>query len=159
MLLRTRSAIDECELHLNDSGAWNTEVESYLTQYILVILCADVQQTVYKLLDARISDSKSKDLGLKSFAYSMGVRCLRSFVKSELSKFLALFGDDVRESFNARLDDRVVTTYNNAVSKRHDVAHNSGVTTTFRELSDIYLSAVTILQAMDASLNRVGAGE
>ena len=152
MLLRTRAAIDDCENHLNESDSWNTEVESYLTQYILVILSADVQQSVYSLLSERISSSRSDDAGLKSFAYSMGVKCLRSFVKSDLSKFLALFGDRVKQSFNLELDDRVVTTYNNALNKRHEVAHNSGVTTTFRELEGIYAAAVKILEAMDLSL-------
>lgn len=155
MLLRTRAAIDECTCHLNDSQAWSTQVESYLTQYILVILCADVQQSVYLLLDGRISASSSSDVGLKAFAYSMGVRCLRSFGKSDLSKFLALFGQEVKNSFNGALDDRTVTVYNNAVANRHEVAHNSGSTITFRELSEIFAASVKVLEAMDNSLKLI----
>jgi hypothetical protein len=156
MLLRTRAAIEECTNHLNESQAWSTQVESYLTQYILVILCADVQQSVYALLDARISASSSDDIGLKGFAYSMGVRCLRSFGKGDLAKFLALFGKDVSSAFNSSLEDRTVTIYNNAVANRHEVAHNSGSTITFRELADIYSAAVKVLEAMGESLKSIG---
>jgi hypothetical protein len=141
--------------HLNESQAWSTQVESYLTQYILVILCADVQQSVYLLLEGRISASSSTDAGLKSFAYSMGVRCLRSFVKGDLSNFLALFGHEVRNNFNDALDDRTVTIYNNALKNRHEVAHSSGSTITFRELAEIYEAAVRVLGAIDDSLKLI----
>lgn len=155
MLLRTLSAIEECTNHLNESQAWTTQVESYLTQYILVILCADVQQSVYALLDERISASSSDDIGLKGFAYSMGVRCLRSFGKGDLTRFLSLFGKDISNAFTNSLEDRTVTIYNNAVANRHEVAHNSGSTITFRELADIYAAAVSVLEAMRNSLKSI----
>lgn len=157
MLLRTRAAIDECESHLNESNTWNTQVESYLTQYILVILCADVQQSVYLILNERVMSSPSEDFGVKKFAYAMGVKCLRSFSKSDLSKFLALFGEEVKEVFNRQLDDRIVTIYNNALLRRHEVAHKAGGTTTFRELDDIYSASVKVLEAMVLSLQFVKA--
>ncbi|MBV7545120.1 hypothetical protein KW849_02190 [Pseudomonas sp. PDM26] len=157
MLLRTRSAIDECREHLQDSNAWNTQVESYLTQYILVILCADVQQSINSLIEERISMSAATDEGLRNFAVSTGKKCLRSVGKSEVSGFLGLFGNAVKEYFNSRVDDRVVTLYNNAVSNRHDVAHNTGSTVTFRELNDIYDAAIVFLGAVSDSLKRVVA--
>lgn len=157
MLLKTQAAIDECATHLNESQAWNTLVESYLTQYILVILCADVQQSIYALVDTRIAASVSADEGLKVFAFSTAKRCLRSVGKGDLANFLALFGDSVRDGFNRKLDDRAVTLYNNAVAKRHDVAHNSGSTITFRELYDIFTAAVGVLEAMESSLSYVRA--
>lgn len=156
MLLRTRSAIDECEEHLQSSNAWNTQVESYLTQYILVILCADVQQSINSLIEERIAVSASADEGLRNFAVSTGRKCLRSVGKKEVSGFLGLFGNSVKEDFNSLVDDRVVTLYNNAVSNRHDVAHNTGSTITFRELGDIFEAAVKFLSAVSESLKKVG---
>ena len=57
LLVRTYAAAEDCESHLKETGTAGTEIESYLTQYLLVILCADIQQEIYRLSEERTAAS------------------------------------------------------------------------------------------------------
>jgi len=141
LLLRTQLAFDNCKEHLETCDAWGTEIESYLTQHVLVIMCADVQQELYTALEKRAE--KAGDIALKDYAVATCKRVLRSIGKGEVAGFVGYFGSDAKDCLNTNINDVEVQLYNNAVSGRHDVAHKSGSNITFRELSG----------AMDAARN------
>ena len=44
--------------------------------------------------------------------------------KSDIAKCAALFGEDVRNTFNSSVSDRDVTYYGNLITQRHAVAHS-----------------------------------
>ncbi|MEM9400679.1 MAG: hypothetical protein AAF984_10765 [Verrucomicrobiota bacterium] len=134
LLLRTQLAFDNCQEHLNTSGAWGTEIESYLTQHVLVILCADVQQEIYRTVEKRAETAD--DAALQNYAIATCKRVLRSIGKGEVSGFVGNFGPEAKEYLNSNMEDQEVTIYNNAVSGRHDVAHSTGANVTFRELEE-----------------------
>ncbi len=52
-LKRTKLVIASCEKHLEDSNAHNTEIESYLTQYLLIALYAEIEQAIETIIDQR----------------------------------------------------------------------------------------------------------
>ena len=150
-LLRTNAAIEDCEKHLNSSGALGTEIESYLTQHILVILCADIQQEIYK-----ISERRAEIIGdpaLVSYVLSTAKRVLRSVGKSEIAAFVGMFGSDAQKALNGLVDDADVTIYNNAVNSRHDVAHKQGAQITFRELKSATAVAERLLEAVEKAIH------
>lgn len=157
VLLRTQLAFDNCKQHLDESKAWDSEIESYLTQHVLVIMCADVQQEIYKVVEQRVE--KADDIALKNFATAACKRVLRSIGKNEVAGFVGHFGDDAKSHLNEKMEDAVVTIYNNAVLNRHDVAHNSGSNITFRELEKAIAAARTLIGVVsDAiSLNQQAA--
>lgn len=156
-LLRTQLSVDSCRTHLEESEAWGSEVESYLTQHILVILCAEVQQEFYSILESRANESQ--DTELKNFALMTGKRVLRSIVKSEVTGFVGYFGSEAKEYLNQNVNDREITLYNNAVSNRNDVAHSSGSNITFREIDEILIAARNFIRVVEQaiSLNRSAA--
>jgi len=133
LLLRTQLAFDNCKEHLEKSGALGTEIESYLTQHVLVVLCADVQQELYSTLEKRAE--KAGDVALKDYAVATCKRVLRSIGKKEVVGFVGYFGREAKDYLNANVNDVEVQLYNNAVSGRHDVAHKTGSNITFRELA------------------------
>jgi len=146
LLLRTQTVIDECELFLDNHNGFGSPVESYLVQHGLVVLCADVQQEIYKLVQERAE--KLPDTQISSFVYATSKRVLRSVRKDELATFVEFFGKTEKEKFNSLLDDCDVTRYNNAVSNRHDVAHKTGVQITFGELKLAKTAACKLLEAV-----------
>ncbi len=87
-LIRTYSALAECEEHLKTTKTKGTLIESYLTEHVLVIFCADIQQCVYKLLENRAD--LSADTGLRSFVAISGRRILRSANFQKISETLVL---------------------------------------------------------------------
>src|ERR1017187_5747222 len=117
MLLRTISGVEDCERHLNASGALGTEIESYLTQYLLVVLCADIQQEIYKLSEKRAL--LAKDTGLLSYVCSSAPLVLRSVGKGDIAKFVGYFGSETKDKLNSLLGAADVTVFNNAVESRH----------------------------------------
>jgi len=151
LLLKTQLAFDNCKTHLDESSAWNSEIESYLTQHVLVIMCADVQQEIYKVVEKRVE--LADDSALKNFAISACKRVLRSVGKSEVAGFVGYFGSDAKSHLNEQINDAVVTVYNNAVSNRHDVAHNSGSNITFRELEAAIDAARTLIKVVSESIS------
>lgn len=152
-LIRTKAAIEDCERHLDASGASGSEIESYLTQHILVILCADMQQEIYRIAEKRAETVRDQEL--INYVSSTGRRILRSIKKDEIAAFVGMFSAEAKEKLNALVDDSDVTVYNNAVSNRHDVAHKHGAQITFRELKNTTSVAEKILDAVEKSLQKV----
>lgn len=149
-LLRTSAAIEDCEQHLATTGATGTAIESYLTQHILVLLCADMQQEIYRIVEERakmVSDGR-----IESYVSLSCRRILRSVRKDEIATFVGMFGSSAKDQLNALVADSEVTIYNNAVSNRHDVAHKSGAQITFRELKSTATVAEKLLDAVEQAI-------
>ncbi|WNL39611.1 hypothetical protein RN346_03395 [Halomonas sp. PAMB 3232] len=150
-LLRTRLAVDNCRSHLEESNSWGTEIEAYLTQHILVIMCAEIQQELYLILENRAEEASDEEL--KAFAVATGKKVLRSVGKTEIANFVGNFGSSAKNHLNSNLDDREVTLYSNAISNRHDVAHSSGSNITFRELENILTPASKLIDAVERAIS------
>jgi len=150
LLLKTNAAVQDCERHLQSSGSYGTEIESYLTQYLLVVMCADVQQEIYRIAEERASTAR--DLALSSFVAASTKKVLRSVGKREIATFVEMFGPDCKAKLNSGIDDADVTVYNNAVCFRHDVAHNQGSLITFAELKRAVAVAEKLLTATAQSI-------
>ncbi len=150
-LLRTRLAVENCRSHLDESSAWGTEIEAYLTQHVLVIMCAEIQQELYAVLEERAGEASDEEL--KSFAVATGKKVLRSVGKKEIASFVGHFGRDAKDFLNQIVDEREITLYNNAISNRHDIAHKTGANVTFRELEDILKSASNLINAVERAIS------
>ena len=150
-MLRTRTAIEDCEIHLRLTKTYGTAIEAYLTQHILVLLCADIQQEIYKMIDERATLVGDEEI--RQFVYASCEKILRSINKGDIAAFMELFGAHVKKKFNALLEDRDVTIYNIAVDKRHKVAHKEGAQVSFREVKEATDAAGKILVAVRTALH------
>ena len=131
-LIRTRSIIEDCQQHLDDTNSRNSIVEFYFTQYILIVLCAEVQEKIYQIVERRASTTR--DVEIKNYVVSSVQRILRSVKKGEIAGFLGLFGQHIKEKLDTFLSEEEITIYNSAVEQRHNVAHKQGAQITFNEL-------------------------
>lgn len=150
-LPRTSLALEECEHHLTKTGTIGTSVESYLTQHILVIMCAEMQQEIYGIVNQRTA--KNIDLPLTKFVSVAQTRMLRSVKTSEIAGFLAYFENEYKDAISKSLSEQEVSVYNNAVGDRHDVAHKQGANVTFDELKRACSVASKILNTVNTTLN------
>ena len=130
--LRTDVVLENCEEHLRATDTAGTEIESYLTQYALIVFYTDIERELEALIAARIE--MSSDVALEGFVNWAYKRLLRSVKTSEIADLLHYFGADVKERFRARVSPEDAQAYNNAIVGRHTVAHASGVNITFSEL-------------------------
>jgi hypothetical protein len=150
LLIRTNAAVEDCEKHLQATSAVGTEIESYLTQYLVVILCADVQQEIYRLSEERAA--LLADTGISAFVSAGSRKLLRSIKKGEIVGYIAMFGAECKDKLNSQLTEPEVSMYNNAVGDRHDVAHRLGASISFGDLKSAVVVAEKILRAAAYSL-------
>ncbi len=148
--IRTETAIEECEQHLKDSASLGSPIESYLTQHILVILCAEMQQAICQSIDTRAT--ASGNASLTAFVGECARRVIRSLLKSELAGVVGMFGSSNKENFNNSLTDSEVYIYNNAVKERHTVAHVRSMNVTFAELRSALRAARKVLTAFQTAI-------
>lgn len=159
-LLRTRSFLEECTSHIEETSSSGSEVEAFLAQYLLVSLCAEMQEEMYRVVELRAKQCGDDELC--SFALSSSKRLLRSVKVGELSGFVGHFGVDRKRRFNEALDERATLQYNTAVESRHSVAHKNGAQVTLGELTAIVDAAGAVLDAarqalIDASAKPAGS--
>ncbi|MFQ5444560.1 MAG: hypothetical protein ACE5EK_08080 [Nitrospinales bacterium] len=69
-------AIQACESHLVNSNAKGTEIEAYLTRYLLVLMCSSFEEMIEKIVIERAQ--KSNDSHLVSFVRSSVGHLFRS---------------------------------------------------------------------------------
>lgn len=148
--IRTETAIEECEQHLKDSASLGSPIESYLTQHILVILCAEMQQAIWRSIDARAT--ATGDAALSAFTGECAQRIIRSLLKSELAGIVGMFGSSNKETFNNFLTDSDVSIYNSAVKERHTVAHVRSTNVTFAELRFALRAALKVFKAFQTAI-------
>lgn len=155
LLLRTKTAVEDCTKHIVASGAQGSEIEAYLTQHLLVIMCAEVEQAIHSILEKRLLSANDPDLC--RFAMSSGQRVLRSIKKGELAGFVGRFGDHAQRKFDSLLEEKEVSAYNNAVQARHDIAHQRGALISYSELVTALNVAEKVLGAVREAINHKNA--
>lgn len=130
-LNRTRTVISDCEEHLKAMDMPGSPVESYLTQHILVVLCADVQEEIYKIVEEK--SNNVPDVQVENFVNSATRKVFRSVMKRDISKLLEMFGPECKDALNESVNESIIGLYNNAVVNRHNIAHKQGAQVTFSE--------------------------
>ena len=152
-LLRSSSALEEVTQHVDDSEARGTVIEAFLAQHILVVICAEVQQEISRLIKSRIDEVGS--IELTSFTVASCTRLFRSVMTSEIAGLLGHFSRACKDSFNEQLDDRLIFQYNAAVKDRHAVAHTSGVQITLNDARQVLEHADLVLAAAAQALGQL----
>lgn len=144
-------AIQVCNRHLTQTNAKGTEIEAYLTRYLLVFICARFEETIENIVIERAR--KSKDKFIVSFVESSIHNIFRSTKTSEIAGLLNRFGPEYKHSFQKNVQGKPEETYfNNIVINRHSIAHSLGSNLTFDELVFHYEKAHIILDYVQDAL-------
>ncbi len=146
-LLIVDKAIETCEDHLSKSNARGTEIEAYLTGYLLIFICAKYEEIIEKMIVKRAS--KANDPHIEAFVSSAVDNVFRSLKTSEIAGLLKRFGPDYKDKFQEKVNGTVAETFfNNIVINRHDTAHNLGSNITLNELIKFYNESHSVLDAI-----------
>lgn len=153
-LPRIDKAIEVCGKHLEGSASVGTEIEAFLTRYLLVLMCASFEELIEDLVSARAA--KSQDAALASFVRSAMGQVFRSVKTSEIAGLLGRFGQDQKTGFQDEMkrNERAETFFNNIVTNRDGTAHATGSNLTFSELVLFYSESHVVLDAVKSALDR-----
>ncbi|MGH8553001.1 MAG: HEPN domain-containing protein [Methylococcales bacterium] len=151
-LTRIDQSLEICEEHLTRTVAYGTAIENLLTQSVLVIMCAEFEQAIERLIAEKCSSVS--DPAIRDFIGSCVGTVFRSVKFSEMAGLLKRFGPPLRDAFKDKTDNnpRAVTYYNNIVENRHGVAHSAGSNVTFIELKKFYEEGHIVLDFFRDSL-------
>ena len=143
LLLRTQVALEDCERHLDTTATKGSPIEAYLTQYVLVTMCAEVQETFIAMLQA-IAE-RGCDTDTATLTKALIKKSVKGASKDFMAETLDLFGRGYKQQFNGMLEEAQVVRYKNAVSERHLVAHYSGTNISLLDLRLAVTAAIHIL--------------
>lgn len=151
-LARIDQAIEKCQQVLSQTGVAGIEVESFLTNYLLILVYATFEEEIKEIVVKRAA--KICDPPIESFINSAFKVVFRSMLTSELAKLLACFGPKYSARFKSRVTGtRAETFFNNIVTDRHQVAHEGSSNITFRDLVEFYENSHRILDELSETVS------
>lgn len=146
-LARIDKAIEDCKIHLTKTNTFGTEIEAYLTNYLLILISATIEEEIEKIVAMRAS--KTMDKHIESFVNSCCGDLYRNYNTSKITELLGRFGSDYKEQFKSKVSGlREQQLYDNIIKDRHKTAHNSGSNITFIELVDSYEKGHIVIDAL-----------
>ena len=147
------AAVAICEKHLTDTKSLNTEVETYLVKYLLVLICSEFEEMVLRTVEARASNSP--DTEIVTFIKSATLQLFRSLRIGELAGLLARFAPAVKAGFSANVNNTAAhAAFDTIINNRMQVAHTTGVVNlTFGELKLRYEESKIVVRHFAAALN------
>ena len=145
------AAIATCREHLDASGAWGSEIELFLTRYVLIRIRANFEQQIQSLLSQPlqvVTDGYVRALAVEGMA-----RISQGSKTSDISNMLKRIDPTLRDRFRIAIGNTPSEqSFNQLVASRNAVAHGLGADLTFRDMVDHYERAHIILDALRDSI-------
>lgn len=153
---KVEHTIQECEEHLRLTNSFGTEIEAYLTRYLLVLISASFEESLETAFIERAKKAND-DYVIQYFKNEMPQK-LKSVGISKLSEFIRKFGVSLKEKFDNDINSgmaREVTAYGNLIKNRHLVAHETQEPSmTFHDVKDAYIESVKIINKIKEILEQ-----
>jgi hypothetical protein len=147
-------AILICKDHLDSSNEWGTEIETFLTRYLLILIHAHFEEEIQKIFIKR--HHATNDSNLISFSESSIKEKLRSIKVGDISKLLILINIEIYKKFKSKYHgSKEETSFSSIINQRHESAHKTGtfITMSLKDLINYYESGHIILDYLDDLLN------
>lgn len=147
------AVIDSCRSHLLQTNTANTEIESYITKFLLVQLCGEYEHEIKRIVSERVQ--RTNDQEIITFVIN-SVRIQSIKVSDLKGNILERFHQDCANLFSEKISsiDESVRRYDNIIQNRNRAAHGENIDMTFNEIPNSHAHALIILQAFSDSLHR-----
>jgi hypothetical protein len=151
-MLEVENAIKVCRNHLDRSQARGTEIEAYLTRYLLVLIYGAYERRFRQVVVDRAK--RTNDAVLVSFVENTIVNYHGLKLSDIRGKLLARFSDKHVKDFDAMIKDTEgAVRYDTIISNRHSTAHGQIVNLTFDELVGCYEKAESVIASFSKVVN------
>lgn len=154
LLPQTAAAIGDCRDHIKLYPETDPVIAAYLTRYVNIALCAEIESVISQIIHDRIGRSCDKSAAM--FFRQRRRNVIRNAKFAEIRKVVNQFGPHYEQRFSElaaqQLDDAKRTSLGNAVADRDSTAHEEPPQITFRELVDAYAAAEIVVGLVDLVL-------
>lgn len=141
-----------CQAHLTSTNSMGTEIESFLTKFLLVHICSEYEKEIKKIITDRAKQSNDKEL--ISFIEKT-IERIRNIKSDDLKgNILKRFSDDCLKRFNNKVGGKEsLSRYESIIANRDQSAHGNSINITFNELIKSHEKAKEVLIAVSDAIN------
>lgn len=151
------AAIEICQEHLYASAVHGSEIEAFLTQYVLIRIRANFELKISELLSQPMQDVS--DEYVRTLARLGVAHISRGSRTGDIAEMLRRINPILRDRFRSAVSNTASEqSFNQLVTSRNAIAHGAGVNLTFRELVDHYERAHEILDALRDTISEWRSG-
>ncbi len=136
-----------CTEHLDQTNSWNTQIENYFVQLLLIHIWAEYQVRITSLVEKR--GARSNDDQCLNFVGT----CLKDVCKhikiADLTGIAGRFDEQYKKLFTIGLSNEQIQAWNDINTNRQNVAHRLGtVGLTLPELKRIYEKSIEVFDVL-----------
>ena len=155
-LPETEYGLSVCRSHLDTYSDTDPSIASFLTRYLVVRMCAEIEQAIDKMLRVKIQNEASAPVA--NFAFGTRKSLVNNARFAEIGKLLELFGVDYKEQYEEHVRSSVeegdIERLGNAVAARDATGHRAVPDLTFAELERAYIVAEKVVEAVAIALGQ-----
>jgi hypothetical protein len=142
--------IDACRRHIIETNSKDTEIETFLTRFLLIHLCAFYEKEIERIVVKRAEKSGDREI-ISYIEKTVDVRNIKA--GSIKGNILKRFGDECANSFWDKVDNKELgQRYDNILENRNQAAHGGRVEMTLDELIKSHEFAKKVLATLSAAL-------
>ena len=140
-----------CREHLKITKSRGTEIESFLTRFLLVHICSKYEMEVKNIITNRVKQTGDKEV----ISFTEGsIARIRNIKTSDLrGKVLKKFSEDCLGRFDKNIRKEALARYENIIANRDRCAHGSSINMTFDELVISHKKAKEVLDVVHHAIN------
>lgn len=146
-------AIGICEEFLKSTSTFNTPIEAYLVQYLLILICREFEWNIKEIFSelSNLTDNEK----IKNYIISSVDKTYRGLKITELYYLTGLCGIECKDNLKMYIEKNanVQISYDNIITNRNSVAHREGVQITFNELKINYGNGLRIIEKINEILH------
>lgn len=136
---------------LDSTGARGTEVESFLTQYLLIASYAAFEEEVASIIGSR--SERVADAEAANYVRVTLANVKRGLKIGELAGLVGRFSETAKEQFNlAVVNTESHAAWDSLLNDRHASAHGEGAKLTIGDFARAFEEALTVLQVFANAL-------
>ena len=145
---RLETLIKNAEDHLDSTGSRQSDIETYLVQYLLVRVWAEYEARLRTMVERRCG--RVKDTYIKRFVARSVKETMRHFKISDIKGVLGGLGEDYKNEFDIKVKNTLAhTAWDNLYANRMSVAHGHGsVQMTLSDLRHDYCESTDVFDAL-----------
>jgi hypothetical protein len=146
--------IESIRIHLEKTNCFGTEVESYLTNALLISIYANFESKIKAILNAFIIENFSKKYSGPFFTPYIDNLVRRLKTGDIADNILKKLGHEFSNSFKQGINEikQNESAYNNIIINRNKIAHGEGSNITFWELEESFPKSIIIIELVEKTI-------
>lgn len=150
-VLAVREAHELCDSFLEACGARGSEIESFLTQYLLIAAYATFEGEINSIVRER--SERVKDPEAANYLRVTVSNVIRGLKVGDLAGYVGRFSEQAKSDFSGAVTNTVAhAAWDSLLNDRHASAHGEGAKLSIGDFREAFESGLVVLVEFAAAL-------